>query len=215
MGFKKLITGLLTAALCVGVVGAAHAQGGGQQRLPVRWVTQGTQFSSLSGDSSIVSEGAGFNADTTAAIPLWKLGKPRSIRTGAAVDTVSWFRFDFAPTGASDVTAGADSLWIGAQVSRNGVAWTTITPTRTFTAAFLSSVSGSVTINGVIALESGTSNQFSYTYPYVLLAVPEENAVGLATTAPSELQLADWPFIRFIVGGDFTGRFEAWVVGPQ
>ena len=122
---KRLITGLLTAALCIGVFGAAEAQSN-RYRLVTKqvkfgtWGPTGVVTSSLQDTSQTIFSGAA-DVDTTGPIDIsnfaWELlgtvsGPASTVQSGLKVWIVS--------DGAMDAV---DSVYYGIEHSPDGVHW--------------------------------------------------------------------------------------------
>lgn len=123
--------------------------------------------------------------DTTAWIPLWE-GFAYNNTVVSLADTLGNAFFEIYP--AAGTTAGAtvlDTLSITAQASIDG--FTPVAVTLTW---------------GPQGLETSSNNCI-----YMRLS-PGRSAV-ISGTAPSELTLGPYRFIRFIVVGDESGCFEA------
>jgi len=178
------------------------------KKIDVRWATQlaaaanGGQTDSASVNYST----AALRVDTTTAISIGDALLPPPFGGGFTVtgDSLGWLRFSFRPI-SSNVAVTADSVYIILQVSDNGIAWMSLTPTRVFAAAGLLGAD-----LGLIALENGTSNQF--------VAVVRQQVAGVAsgvffpfissTTVPTWLNAYGYKYIRFLVQSDITGQYD-------
>ena len=218
---KRFIPLLVLCALALGSV-QALAQG------PSVYVRERVNFrtSTVSGvglagefDSSTVTNtgtAGTFHADTTAPIRLFQpppIGRNQS--AAGAVDSAFWYRVDFVPNG-TDITVSADSLYLFQEVSQDGVNWQSVTPTQTFYPANEMPTAVASTGPAIVLQEAGSDNGFYHQHVWVWAALGKANMVGEnATTAPTGLQLAGYAFTRYIVVGDWGGRYAFFVTGPR
>jgi len=201
---KKLFALLAVAALAFPVV----ANAGLAQKwvsAPVQWRTLG---SGVAVDSSVFrTVGTQTTYDTTAAFPLaqaelWEM--PRVPDT--AVDSTLYLAFHLYPTATTALTADADSFLLVTQVSMDGASWVTVTPNQVFDATRPAG------LRGAVFVENNSLNGFSEVYKNTIAITTIPSIVLDGATAPTDLQMFGWRFVRWIVqtcGGQ--GEFSAFV----
>lgn len=129
---------------------------------------------------------------------------------GSAVDSVSFLRIDLFPTGTGPAVV-ADTAFFAVQVSNDGVfSWVTCTGTSDFLGA--SDTPAPDTPAGRV-LEQGSSNTFYITLSQISSLGKAFIGNRSSATAPTWQQLYGWPYMRIIVQGDMTGRYDARVTG--
>ena len=165
-------------------------------------------------DSSCVSGKAGQGSDTTAAYPMSRfkfpqaLGEPKSAATTVAADSLTWFGFY---VGGCASAPTADSLYVGQQVSVDGISWVTVTNTLAFLAA-----TTIPPIASAMLLENSSSNQFGRVYQQTrsTLGALTGAFVNQGATAPTDETLHGYNYIRWVVTWsvvDAGSSFKAWV----
>lgn len=169
-------------------------------------------------DSTIVTvSNTDFSSDTTASFELSNIPFPHSYRQGVAttVDTVTTFAFYI---GSSASAASIDSVYVGTQVSMDGVSWVTCTVTGGPAGTFLADafVTGKPPIASAGVIESGSSNQLGYAYNVIIPAIPVM-VPGLNGTAPTDQQILGWRYVRWICTWSLVDEadvLKAWVGYP-
>lgn len=149
--------------------------------------------------------------DTSTAIDIRRFLPNAEFADGAtAMDSLSYLRVELFPL-VSTPTVGADTLFISFQVSMDGVtAWNTCTPTQDALGA--SDTPAPDTIAERV-LEQGTSNDFFVNLTQVAALGRVLLPARSSATALTTQQIYGWPYMRIIVQGDKTGRYDAKVFG--
>ena len=201
---KRLLTVLGLAAL-VGVVGAieaaywfpnaAHAVQ--MRELQVPWQRAGYPASNDSSvalgrirSTTFVAAATAQPIDTTAWIPLWEdIAAPNGVWTAAdSVTCIFSVIPDNATASALGITTTADTIQVSVQASMDATNPVAVTSTQGLTFQ---------------QLETSSNN-----------AVYKVVSVGRAWandgTAPTNLQLLPYRYVRFIVTGDHVGVWQAW-----
>lgn len=152
----------------------------------VKWIK--TQVPALPDSDIKIRAGTAVNSaqpvDTTAAIPIWD-GMEIVPQEDAVVDTFPCV-ITISPL-PSVSTCTADTIQIAAQVSIDGTKWVAMTHTQGLTSS---------------QLETSSNDAV-----YRIITIGRSWAAG--GTAPTNVQLQPYRFIRFIVTGDHSGAFEA------
>ncbi len=145
-------------------------------------------------DSSIVRENGSANAtrDTTAWLSMDGF-VPYTANTSTEADSTLFMRFAVIPTGSTTLAEGADSLYVYYQVAEDP--------------------NGPIDVTGgqeLIALENGTGNTFYWNIKQssAVVGIPLQPISG---TAPSNVQMFGFPWVRFIIRGDINGEYEGYV----
>jgi hypothetical protein len=156
-------------------------------------------------DSSVVRSGpATQHADTTSPVSMLGWSVSQALEAGAT-DTTLFFIFALTPTTNTAFTAGADSIYLAAQVSWDGANWIgALVPTQLFDTAPIGT-----DVDSQLAQEVASSNCFSLPFRQThgtlkSFTLPS----GGLTTAPTPAQLFGYPLIRFIMSSDQTGEFQ-------
>jgi hypothetical protein len=169
-------------------------------------------------DSTFVYAKGSEGSDTTAAYPFNKLpfsrglDGPKSAATSVVVDSLTWFGFYVGSGGPSAATA--DTVYVGQQVSIDGVSWVSVTNTEVFLAA-----STIPPIASSVLLECSSSNQFGKQYQQARSATGAltSSFVNQGATAPTDETLFGWNYIRWVItwsaadaGSAFTCFVSHW-----
>ena len=196
---KRLLTVLGLAALVGTLTGVlfSYWQPRSVSAAADRWVYGDalhwkTHRNGVEFDSTTVTPGAAGEIDTTAAYPVSEFAIPQLVRTAAAVDSITYFGFYL---GAATAAPSVDSIYVGTQVSMDGISWVTLTPTANNLLATTIPPIASVTV-----LESVSGNQFGVIYDLKVAAIPEFITGGFnSATAPTDQEVFGWRSIRWIV----------------
>lgn len=203
--FPSLLLAALVAACSFAHSAAAESQVA-PKRVRVKWTNflaaapNGGRVDSLSLNYSSAAQ----RVDTTAAIFIGDAVLPPAVAATSAVnDSIGWARFSLFPENNS-ITVGADSLYVGTQVSENGINWIDLTPTWTFSAEGL--LGNNI---GAVVLETASSNCFVMPIRQAWAGVASgfyTPVTGLTATKTT-LQAYGYTYIRFIVQADITGKY--------
>jgi len=207
---------LFAAILAAGfVASSAHALPRLERR-PIGWhtsIADGSANPAYSlGDSFFVTRGTGIEnsaqqVDTTQTIDLQKWIMPGPVYTTAvASDSVAWLRVALVPDGTSPTVAG-DSIHVQFQVSDDNKNWTSVV----WTGPKISPNFASMGARAV--LETGTSNSFETVIRQIIGGATESIFDPLGTGAPTDKQVYGFPYGRFLISGDHTGKFRLEVTG--
>lgn len=184
-------------------------------KFKVNWLSVNSGTNAQPADSEFVSQTSAAWATSTPSDttkPFRMPGPPARV-TASATDSIGWFSFAFIPspknTGAG-ITAAADSIHLGTQVSWDAVNWTSVTPGQIYIPA--NTMPNTSSPPSIVLLEPGSANAFyhQYKFQYVALGLVGGPGEG-ATTAPTHLQMGVYPYVRFIVTGDWNGIYEGFV----
>lgn len=150
-------------------------------------------------------------ADTLAPFPLEPFALPPLTARGLSQGTDSTstgFVFYMQPTRNTSFTPGEDSIYVLLQVSIDAVNWVGVTVTQG---------PGALNLNGgaesfAPVLEIGTSHCFAL--PYKLLTDDAAATGGISlvfSSSVTDMTWFGWRYARLIVGGDYTGEYEAYI----
>lgn len=235
---NRLVHRLLAIALllAVGFAIPAHAQVAGTHgkfvfdQIMFRNTVAGSSFalnqdwtvspsSSYADSSNFIKMATAFSNDTTVAlqasnyafVPNWGGGTG----TGAVGDTaaVPWLQIHVQqdslsrpfPSGITTIGSLLDTVWVAAQTSNDGINWQPCngTPTLRFEAAATSPVNGNTVVAGVEPF-AGQDDAL------VTLKCHPSQVVNAGSGAiiNRTLCLAGSLYFRFVLSGDYSGRFR-------
>jgi hypothetical protein len=196
---------LVRVLLVLGLAGFSYSQASAYTSLPrpfrfdVTWRTSSANSQGYV-DSAEVAEGtvlAAQPADTTAPIPWPKFVTPPALSTVNGTDSIAYARFELIPDRNGVVVAAGDTVNISAQYSYDAVNWIAVTNAQ-----------------AIAMLEPATAaDAFYYTLKATSSAVAFWSPGVVSGTALTRLQLLQVPFVRFIINGDYIGRFFAKISG--
>lgn len=183
---------------------------------PINWRTQ--RDGSFVDSTYVTVSNTDFTSDTTVAYELRNIPFPESYRLGVATTVDSITTFSFCIGGAT-AAPSIDTVYVGTQVSMDGLSWVTCTVTGGPAGTFLADafVTGKPAIASAGVIESASSNQMCMQYDVVIPAVPEVVLAQNGSTAPTDQQIYGWRFIRWVVTWslvDETDVLQAWVGHP-
>lgn len=192
----------------------AHATGPAQRfkTEPLFWRTTGLAgvgANLVLADSAYNSNGstsAQTTYDTTTAFPLMRAELPEYPRVSdTAADSLAYVAFIYKPHPLSGITTGFDSLLVGAQVSMDGISWTNVTPTNP---VYDDTRTSGVDKLAILVEPASTANSVMKWYKVHVPTTGQPQGV-LSGTAPTDVTLFGWKWIRFIVGDcGYTGAFD-------
>jgi hypothetical protein len=183
----------------------------GWKLIPLQWRHQ-VANSSATVDSTSFSEGStGYKADTTAAFSVEGFKVPEKLGVAAA-DSITQYFLIINKANTSTITGAADTVYAQQQVSLDGSNWMNVTPTILFVATTAQPTN--MPDIGAILVERGTSDSWMHRSKVVFAAAGQEpNTVAEnVTTAPTAVQLYGYPFHRWCIYGDYTGKFVGYVM---
>lgn len=208
----------LTLALLFGLVAVTAANAGLRPKsYNIDWhtsvdVANGVAYSK--GDSAVIYRGAGVSSattqpvDTSKTIAIKHFQLPPRTTTTTVMDTVTCMLLDVFPVvDDNSPTVSADSCHVLLQVSNDGRNWTTVT----FTGPAISPLASNSTIG--VAVETGSSNCFSFPIRQVVGGVTGGVWYPLAHTAVNANQILGWTYLRVLLQGDFQGKYDAEITG--
>lgn len=193
----------------------ADAQGFGRSWVftdPVRWRTNrdGTYV-----DSMIVTvSNTDFSSDTTVGYDLSQIPMPFDGGVTTAVfDSLTILSFCLGGAAAAPTI---DSVYVGAQVSMDGLSWVSCTVTGGPAGTFLADafVTGKPPIASAGVIEASSSNQLCLDFSAALPAIPKYVFNGNGATAPTDQMFIGWRQVRFIVTwslNDEADVLQAWI----
>jgi hypothetical protein len=166
-------------------------------------------------DSTITTvSNTDFSSDTTAAFPLDHvyMASDGGVTT-AVVDSLTMLSLCI---GGAASAPSIDSVYVGMQVSIDGISWVSTVVTGGPAGTFLADafVTGKPPIASAGAIESASSNQLCIEYNVILGAIPKYSMAGSGSTAPTDQQWFGWHYARWIVTWslvDETDILKAWV----
>lgn len=205
---------LLLLAVVAGLALSPQSSEAARARYRITWKHFDGNGGSV--DSQYVSHGgtlnSAYHADTSAT---FRMPNAPDRVTASAADSVAWFTFQFVPTLTNAATAGADSIYLLTQVSFNGKDWEFVTPGQVFYPANeMPTATASVGPALVLSERVSTYNTFFHQYIYAWAALGRTNSpteTAASSGSPTHLQMGLYPFVRFIVVGDWTGIYDGYV----
>lgn len=151
-------------------------------------------------DSTIVTvSNTDFSSDTTEAYPLERVYFPGDGGvTTAVVESLTTMAFCL---GGAASAPSIDSVYIGMQVSIDGISWVSTTVTGGPAGTFLADafVTGKPPIASAGVIEATSSNSLCLEYNVLLGAIPKYAMGGNSTTAPTDQTFFGWKYARWIV----------------
>ena len=185
---------------------------------PVNWRTnrdgRAIDSTTVVANNTAAAHSATAQSDTTAPFLLSECPIPtRPVSAGTTVvDSVTWFGFYVGAAGAAPT---ADSIYVGQQVSIDGVSWVTVSNTQTFFAAD-AQITGKPPIASASIIEPTAGNSFGRMYDIneSIVGQHQTSFALAAATLPNDGQMTGWRYIRWIVTWsivDGASTFQAWV----
>jgi len=188
---------------------------------PINWRTNGVAGSAGFVDSTYVTanntaaaHSATAQSDTTVAVELSRFPVPTRPMGASTtvVDSLLWFGFYVGGVSAAPT---ADSIYVGQQVSIDGITWVTASNTQTFFAAD-AYITGKPPIASASLIEPTSGNSFGRMYDTntSILGQTQNSFSIAAATLPNDGQMVGWRYIRWIVTWsivDGASKFQAWV----
>lgn len=134
---------------------------------------------------------------------------PMNLSGGTAADSVLWADIEVGTVASGGITASTDTMYITTQCSFNGYDWTNVQPT------VQSGPGDDILGNGPGAQclpFPGTNHYCWKLRQSFAVGWPWGNGPTASSfSSPSPNQLQRYPFLRFIISGDYVGTFEAYV----
>lgn len=209
----KRFVALLFAALALATIPLAAHAGTKLKVVDVNWrqtrlANPGLGYAD-SGSTRALGSATPTAHDTSTAVDLRQFVIPFEAQDGTTtVDSLAWLRIDFFPT-TTTPTVAADSVYFAIQVSADGVGgW--ITPTALANTDPAGDAGAGKT---VYTLEQSSSNSFFWVVSQQILLGKTFSPALSSATALTWIQLYGYPYMRFIMQSDRTGRFDATVTG--
>jgi len=165
-------------------------------------------------NNTAAAHSATAQSDTTAPFELSYAPIPdRNTSAGTTVvDSLTYLGFYIGGAGSAPT---ADSVYVGQQVSVDGITWLTVSNTQTFFAAD-AFITGKPPIASASIIEPTAGNQFGRLYQVnqSILGEHQNTFSVAAATLPNDGQMTGWRYIRWIVTWsivDGGSTFKAWV----
>lgn len=179
---------------------------------PINWRTN--RDGSFVDSTYVTVSNTDFSSDTTVAYNLNQVPFPSDAGVTTAVfDSLTTFAFCL---GGNAAAPSIDSVYVGAQVSMDGISWVSLTVTGGPAGTFLADafVSGKPPIGSAGVIEAGSSNQLCLDFNSAVLAIPKYVFGGNGATAPTDQQFIGWRYIRFICTWSLVDEadvLQAWI----